>query len=97
VRVEFDAAKNLRNIETRGLSFELVQHLDWETALSIEDTRKDYGERRFRVLGMIGGLLYAVVITPRSGGMRVISLRRANLKERSSYAEATSFEETNNA
>jgi hypothetical protein len=71
--------------------------LDWETALSIEDTRKDYGERRFRVLGMIGGLLYAVVITPRSGGMRVISLRRANLKERSSYAEATSFEETNNA
>jgi len=84
-------------MQTRGLSFELVQHLDWETALVIEDTRKDYGEPRFRALGMIDGLLYAVVITPRSGGIRVISLRRANLKERSSYAEAIGFEETNNA
>ena len=63
--------------------------LDWETALTIEDTRQDYGERRFRILGMIDGLLYAAVITPRSSGMRVISLRRANLKERRSYAEET--------
>jgi uncharacterized protein len=73
VRVEFDAAKNLRNIQIRGLSLELVQRLDWETALAIEDIRKDYGERRFRVLGMIDGFLYAVVITPCSGGIRVIS------------------------
>lgn len=89
MRVEFDPAKNLHNIRTRGLSFDLVLHLDWETALAVEDARQDYGERRFRVLGMIDGLLYAVVITPRSGGMRVISLRRANSRERSSYAEAT--------
>ena len=89
MRVEFDPAKNLRNIQTRGLSFDLVRHLDWETALAVEDRRKDYGERRFRVLGMIDGLLHAVVITPRSGGIRVISLRRANLRERSSYAQAT--------
>ena len=60
--------------------------LEWETALAVEDTRKDYGERRFRVLGIIDELLYAVVITPRSG-MRVIGLRRASLKERSSYAK----------
>jgi uncharacterized protein (DUF4415 family) len=51
---------------------------EWETALVLEDTRKDYGERRFRVLGTIGELLYAVAVTPRSGGIRVISLRRAN-------------------
>ena len=53
MRVEFDLTKNLHNIRTRGLSFDLVVHLDWETALAFEDTRKDYGERRFRVLGMI--------------------------------------------
>ena len=88
VRVEFDPFKNLRNIRTRGLSFDLVLQLDWESALALEDTRKDYGEHRFCILGMIDGLLYAVVITPRAGGMRVISLRRANLKERSSYAKA---------
>lgn len=88
MHVEFDPAKNLRNIRARGLSFELVLHLEWETALAVEDARKDYGERRFRVLGLIDGVLYAVVITPRAGGMRVISLRRASLKERSKYAEA---------
>jgi uncharacterized protein len=87
-RVEFDPAENLHNIRTRGLSFDVVLQLEWETALAVEDTRKDYGERRFRVLGVIDGLLYAVVITPRSGGTRVISLKRASLKERSSYAKA---------
>lgn len=97
MRVEFDPDKNLRNIRNRGLSFDLARHLDWETALALEDTRKDYGERRFRVLGVIDGLLYAVAITPRSGGMRVISLRRANLRERSIYAEATNANETNKA
>lgn len=89
MRVEFDPAKNLHNVGLRGLSFDLVHHLDWDTALAVEDTRRDYGERRFRILGVIDGLLYAVVITPRSGGVRVISLRRANLRERTSYAEAT--------
>ena len=87
VRVEFDPVKNLRNIQTRGLSFDLARSLDWETAVALEDTRRNYGERRFRVLGAINGPLYAVVITPRSGGIRVISLRRANLRERRMYAE----------
>jgi hypothetical protein len=63
--------------------------LDWETALALEDTRGDYGERRFRVLGIIVGPLYTAVISPHSGGIRVISLRRANLRERRMYAEAT--------
>ena len=87
MRVEFDPAKNLRNIQTRGLSFDLASSIEWETALALEDTRKDYGERRFRILGTIDGPLYAVVVTPRSGGIRVISLRRANLRERRMYAE----------
>ena len=50
MRITFDPAKNARNIEERGLPFELVAQLDWETAVAVEDTRKDYGERRLRVL-----------------------------------------------
>ncbi len=46
-----------------------------------EDDRKEYGERRYRVLGFIGGRLHAVVFTPRAGKVHVISLRKANSRE----------------
>ena len=49
--IEFDAAKNAQNIRTRGIAFERFAEMDLETAISVEDTREDYGERRLRVLG----------------------------------------------
>ena len=51
----------------------------------LEDVRKDYGERRFRVFGYIEGRLYAVVFTPRESAVRVISFRKANLQEVKRY------------
>jgi uncharacterized DUF497 family protein len=79
--ITFDPAKNARNIAERNLSFELVAQLDWETAAAVEDTRKDYGERRLRVLAYLGKRLRAVVITMRGDVMHVISFRKANDKE----------------
>ena len=61
--------------------------MDLDTAISVEDTRKDYGERRLRVLGHIEGHLHAAVVTPRGDTMRVISLRRANTREERAYAK----------
>jgi len=72
MRITFDPAKNEKTIRERGLSFELVADLEWETAVSVEDTRKDYGERRVQVTGLIHGRLHSV---------HVISLRKANPKE----------------
>jgi uncharacterized DUF497 family protein len=85
--VEFDPAKNATNIAIRGLSFELVEQMEWATALMEEDTRKAYGERRFQVLGFIGERLHAVVFTPRDGMVHVISLRKANSREVKKYAK----------
>ena len=85
--LEFDEAKNARNIRERGISFERFADIDAETAVSGEDVRKDYGERRLRVLGFIDGLLYAAVVTPRGEKIRVISLRRANRREERAYAK----------
>ena len=45
----------------------------WETALAVEDTRKDYGERRLRVLAFLGERLHAAVITMGGDAMHVIS------------------------
>ena len=36
-----DPEKNARNIAERGLSFERVVELEWDTALIVEDTRTD--------------------------------------------------------
>lgn len=85
--IGFDPAKNASNIASRGLSFELVEQMEWATALIQEDTRKAYGERRFQVLGFIGERLHALVFTPREGKVHVISLRKANSREVKRYAK----------
>ena len=87
MQLSFDPAKNARNIEERGLTFNLVSELNWANAVIEEDTRKDYGERRFRVLGCIDERLYAVVFTPRANKLHIISLRKANSREVESYGK----------
>ncbi len=93
MKIEFDPAKNERNIRERGLSFDMATDVDWDSALIIEDDRRDYGERRFRAFGFIGDRLHAVVFTPREGGIRVISLRKANQREVKSYEQETQSNE----
>jgi uncharacterized DUF497 family protein len=89
VRFTFDPAKHERNIAERGLAFELAEVFDWSTALIVEDTRQDYAERRFQALGLIEEHLHMLVFTPREGAIHVISLRRANQRERTRYAAQT--------
>ena len=85
--LEFDQAKSAKNLKERGIGLERFADIDAETAVSVEDVRKDYGERRLRVLGFIDGLLHAAVVTPRGEKIRVISLRRANRREERAYAK----------
>lgn len=74
----YDPAKSERNEAERGLAFNLADEFDWGAALVVEDARKDYGERRYQAIGMIGQDLHMLVFTPRNGAVHVISLRRAN-------------------
>lgn len=79
--ISFDPRKNERNIAERGLSFELVEEFEWDSALVVKDDRRDYGERRYQALGLIADRLHALVFTPRAGRVHVISLRKANRRE----------------
>lgn len=81
MEVTCDPAKNAANIERRGLAFDQVAELDWSSAVIVEDARKAYGERRYRVFGYIGERLYAAVFTPRGTAVHVISFRKANSRE----------------
>ena len=87
MRLTFDPVKNARNVAERGLPFERVAEIDWGTVALEDDTRTDYGERRVRVLGMIGQRLHAAVITYRDDAVHVISFRKANRKEVRLYGE----------
>lgn len=81
MEITFDPAKNAKNIAERGLPFRMAEEVEWSQAVIIEDTRKDYGERRWRAFGYIGERLFAVVFTTRGDAMHVISLRKANERE----------------
>jgi hypothetical protein len=87
IRFTFDPAKNERNVAERGVAFEPAAELEWDTALIVEDTRRDYGETRLRVLALLHGRLHAAVVTPRKNELRVISFRKANRKEERLYEQ----------
>lgn len=87
--IEFDSHKNETNIRDRGLSFELAANFDFETAVFEQDTRREYGEIRFRALGYLDSRIYALVFTQTTRGIRVISFRKANKREVLLYEQKT--------
>ena len=78
--MEFDPEKDKKNLAKHGISLVRAADLDLDQALVREDTRFDYGERRWIAIGPIDGALYVLVFTRRPQ-LRAISLRPANEKE----------------
>ena len=83
--IEFDPAKDRLNRAKHGLSLARAEEFEFATAFRVADTRRDYGEPRVQVYGMLDGRLHVLVVNPRSGVDRVISLRRANKREVNRY------------
>jgi len=67
MELEFDQAKSQRNVRERGLSFERARELLEGDPMIIEDTRRDYHERRLIAYGKINGRLHTCVFTMRGG------------------------------
>ena len=90
VEFEWDEGKSVACAAARGFDFAYAIGVFHDPDRLVEaDARFDYGEKRFIVLGQIDGRVYAVVCTPRSGRMRVISARKANRKEVARYGHDT--------
>ncbi|MFI4964305.1 MAG: BrnT family toxin [Caulobacterales bacterium] len=77
---------------TRTAVFQ-VEGFDWDTAVTSEDARSDYGEPRYVAVGYVEALIYVVVFTPRGDDTRVISFRRANDREVKAYEDARSIQD----
>ncbi len=87
--ITFDPAKDAINLAKHGLSLVGAAKLDWESALVWLDGRKDYGEPRQCGLGLIGERVYYVAFVDRGDSRRMVSLRKANLREVEYYVEQT--------
>ena len=85
--IEYDSSKDRANQEKHGIALNQAEYFEWDEVLTIPDTREDYGEERFIGYGLLGGSLHALVYTYRGDNIRVISLRKANRKERKTYAK----------
>lgn len=87
VHITFDPTRNALNVSKHGVSLRQAADLEWDTAVVWTDARRDYGEPRECGIGYIGLRLFFVVFVDRGGERRVISLRKANLREVKRYAE----------
>ena len=83
---EWDDIKNNSCFMRRGFDFAYAVRtfLDPHRIVA-QDRRRNYGEDRYRLLGMIDGRAYVVVYTIRGTTIRIISARKANVKEIADY------------
>ena len=83
--IEFDETKRQATLLARGLDMARAGEVFEDATLTVSDDRRDYGEKRYISIGFLEGEMVVVVWTPRSGLRRIISLRKANERERTLY------------
>ena len=88
MKLEWDGKKRNKALVERGLDFADVPRVDWDKAFTIEDTRVDYAEGRFVTTAPINNRLRVFAWCWRGEVLRIISLRKANERERSKYEKA---------
>jgi uncharacterized DUF497 family protein len=88
VHFTWDPAKAVSNLAKHGVAFDDVPAADMESAVVRATLNHDYGEPRLFALVPINFRLHAMVYTIDRGSLHVISLRKANTRERRDYAEA---------
>lgn len=92
MKIDFDPKKSEKNKRDRGLAFEEAAEFDWESALYAEDIRFLYPEQRFVALGYLNERLHVICFTPINNGIRIISFRKANLREVQRYEKEITHE-----
>ncbi len=87
--IEFDPAKDAANRLKHELSLSQAASLDWDDLFVRINSRRDYGEIREIGLGTVGDRLHCVVfVRLANGNCRIISLRKADLREKRTYEKA---------
>lgn len=85
MKITFDQTKRDATFADRGLAFEDAALVFDGDTLTVEDTRRNYGEARFQTVGFLAGRMLMVVWTARGEARHVISMRKCNDREKAIY------------
>jgi len=85
MKIDFDTGKKLLTLETRGLDMARAEEILNGRAITFQDARRDYGEERFITIGLLDDRMVVLVWTQRGDVQRIISLRKANGREKALY------------
>jgi hypothetical protein len=85
VKITFDPTKRRAALGERGLNFADASIVFAGPTITVQHTRRDYGEARFQTVGFLADRMVMVVWTPRDEARHVISMRKCNDREKAIY------------
>jgi uncharacterized DUF497 family protein len=83
--LEFDQDKRDKTLLERGLDFARAAEVFEGVYFTGRDERFEYEEERFITIGKLDASLVVLVWTPRGKVRRIISMRKANDREKAFY------------
>jgi hypothetical protein len=86
MRITFDPAKRAQILAERGLDLADAPKVFAGLVAEAEDSRKDYGEVRMICFGFLDRRLVQVVYAPRDEARHIITMRKANAREKKRLA-----------
>lgn len=87
MEISFDPVKREKTLRERGLDFLDTPEVFAGPDYRFEDKRFDYGETRYVTVGYLRGRMVVIVWTPRGTKRHIISMRKANDREKAYYRE----------
>jgi uncharacterized protein len=87
VKITFDPAKRQETLVQRGIDFADAALVFEGATYDRRDERFDYPEPRYITAGLLRGRMVIIVWTPVEDGRRVISMRKANEREKARFGK----------
>lgn len=85
MKLTYDTLKRKRILEERGLDFLDAEEIFKGDHFTKADERFDYPERRYITVGFLNNRMVVLVWTKRKRARRIISMRKANDRERKKF------------
>lgn len=86
MEISFDPVKRAWTLAERGLDFADAGKVFAGRVFEFEDDRFVYPERRYSTIGMLEERMVVILWVDAEDGRRVISMRKANARERKRFA-----------
>jgi len=87
MQFEWDENKYKTNISKHSIDFRDANEFFKNNPVIFQDIRQKYEEKRYIAMGMLKSRLIVVVFTIRHSIIRIISMRKANERERRHYEQ----------